>query len=632
MVSGKINICSKYEQRWGENMFSILKEINRNPGINQRAVALKCDISLGKVNSTIEDLEFNQLISKEIHGRQHKYYITVKGLDLLEKELKNNQNVQLELHNNKNKQISTAVILAAGKNSEFNTPTAMLEVKEELIIERTINLLKYNGIENIIVVTGYKSEEIKEKLSNTVTIIENPNYKWTGTMSSLAIAEAFIDDDFILIESDIIIENLGIKELIKHQSRDCILVTSESGSGDEAFVEIKDNKVYKISKDIAQLNRIDGEMIGVSKVSYDFYRKMLEAYKENKNPYMNYEYMMLDISRQYSLNYVKVDNLLWHEIDNIEHYNYVTNKLLKKIDIKEKSIYLQNLKQIVSECMNISINDIQEIAPIGGMTNKNYKVRANNQDFVLRVPGNGTEEMISRKDEIKNAVYANKIGVDAELIYFNEDTGIKISRFIENAETLSPESAKKQSSMIMVTDILRKLHNSKLEMDNNFDIYNKFEKYEQLLIKGNANNFNDYYEVKEKVLELDSIMKELEVKLTPCHNDTVAENFIRSGDNTMYLIDWEYGGMNDPMWDLAAHCLENNFSQDEEELFLKLYFEGDVEEKYKKRVLINKVYQDFLWSTWTNIKEAKGDDFGTYGIDRYNRAKSNLEIIFGARV
>ena len=613
-------------------MFNILKEINKNPGINQRAVALKCDISLGKVNSTIEDLEFNQLISKEIQGRQHKYYITVKGLDLLEKELKTNQNVQLELHNNKNKEISTAVILAAGKNSNFNTPTAMLKVKEELIIERTINLLKYNGIEDIIIITGYKSEDIKERLGNKVTIIENPSYKWTGTMSSLAMAKEFIGDDFILIESDIIIENLGIKELIKHESRDCILVTSESGSGDEAFVEIKDNKVYKISKDIAQLNRIDGEMIGVSKVSYDFYRKMLEAYKENKNPYMNYEYMMLDISRQYSLNYVKVDNLLWHEIDNIEHYNYVVNKLLKKIDNKEKSIYLQNLKEIVSECMDISVSDIQEITPIGGMTNKNFKVCVNNEEFVLRVPGNGTEEMISRQDEIKNAVYANKIGVDAELVYFNEDTGIKISRFIENAETLSPESAKKQSSMIMVTDILRKLHNSRLEMDNNFDIYNKIEKYEQLLIKGNANNFNDYYEVKEKVLELDSIMKELDVKLTPCHNDTVAENFIRSGDNTMYLIDWEYGGMNDPMWDLAAHCLENNFSEDEEELFLKLYFEGEVEEKYKKRVLINKVYQDFLWSTWTNIKEAKGDDFGTYGIDRYNRAKSNLEIIFGVRV
>uniref|UniRef100_UPI002627A0EB phosphotransferase family protein n=1 Tax=Clostridium sp. TaxID=1506 RepID=UPI002627A0EB len=166
-----------------------------------------------------------------------------------------------------------------------------------------------------------------------------------------------------------------------------------------------------------------------------------------------------------------------------------------------------------------------------------------------------------------------------------------------------------------------------LQMANSFDIYNKIEKYEQLLIKVNGNNFEDYYEVKDKVIYLKIIINELDTELTPCHNDTVAENFIKSGDEKMYLIDWEYGGMNDPMWDLAGYCLENGLSEDEEELFLNIYFGGKAEESYKKRILINKIYQDFLWSTWTNIKEAKGDDFGSYGIDRYNRAKKNLNII-----
>ena len=117
------------------------------------------------------------------------------------------------------------------------------------------------------------------------------------------------------------------------------------------------------------------------------------------------------------------------------------------------------------------------------------------------------------------------------------------------------------------------------------------------------------------------------MELKPCHNDTLASNFIKSGEGKIFLIDWEYGGMNDPMWDIAAYCLENELSEEEEELFLKVYFQGDVEEKYKIRVLINKIYQDFLWSIWTNIKEANGDDFGSYGIDRYTRAKMNLSII-----
>ncbi|MDY2631304.1 MAG: phosphotransferase [Clostridium sp.] len=611
-----------------KNIFKLLKEINEVPGINQRALSKKCDISLGKVNSLIEDLEFNKFIKKEINGREHKYFIDIKGGEYLEQELKRMDDIQLKLHDDEFKKVNTAVILAAGRNKDFDLPIALLNVEEATLIERMIEILHKNEINNIIVVAGYKSEFIKEKLGNTVTIVENLDYKWTGTMASLAKAASFVKDDFLLVEADIVIEESGIKEILNSKLRDCILITTESGSGDEGFVEIVNDRVHKISKDIAQLNRIDGEMIGISKISYEFYNKMLKLYENNKNPYMNYEYMMLDVSRTYSLGYVKIDNLLWHEVDTLKHYNYITEKLLSRINKKEESILLENLQSIVCECMKVEGNRIKSISPIGGMTNKNYKVQIDDEFYVLRVPGNGTEEMISRSDEIKNAVYANKIGVDAKLIYFNEETGVKVSEFIENAETLSPKSAKKQSIMEKVTDILRKLHNFDLEMDNDFDIYEKIEKYENLLIKAKGKNFEDYYEVKDKVIYLKNIMNELDVKLVPCHNDMVAENFIKSGER-IYLIDWEYGGMNDPMWDLAAYSLENELSEDQEELFLKLYFKGNVEEKYKKRILINKIYQDFLWSTWTNIKEAKGDDFGTYGIDRYNRAKKNLKIILG---
>lgn len=610
-----------------KRIFNLLKKINESPGINQRALSMKCEISLGKVNSLIEDLEFNKFITKEINGREHRYFINTKGLDYLEKELENNKDIQLKLHNSDSKAITKGVILSAGRNKNFDIPVSLLKIGEVPLIERMIEILKRNGISDIFVVVGYNAEMIKEKLGNTVTIIKNDDYKWTGTMASLSKVKEYIEDDFILVEGDIVIEESGIKEIINNKNRDCILITSESGSGDEGFVEIKDDRVYKISKDIAQLNKIDGEMIGISKISYEFFSKMMEVYRGNNNPYMNYEYMMLDISKIYSLGYIKLDNLLWHEVDTVDHYNYVKSKLLNKIERKEKSILAENLQSIICECMNIEMNRIKDISPIGGMTNKNYKVQVDDELYVLRVPGNGTEEMISREEEIKNAVYANKIGVDAELVYFNEKTGIKISKFIDNAETLTPEAAKRQSSMKMVTDVIKKLHGSDIPMNTNFDIYNKIEKYEELLKKFDGKNFDDYYEVKDKVLHLKTIVNELDVKLVPCHNDLVSENFVKSGNERMYLIDWEYGGMNDAMWDLAAYCLENGLSAEEEELFLKIYFEREVEEKYKKRILINKIYQDFLWSLWTNIKEAKGDDFGSYGIDRYNRAKNNIKII-----
>ena len=81
------------------------------------------------------------------------------------------------------------------------------------------------------------------------------------------------------------------------------------------------------------------------------------------------------------------------------------------------------------------------------------------------------------------------------------------------------------------------------------------------------------------------------------------------------------------MWDLAAFSLECGFTEEDDELFFKLYFEGEIEKNNKVKFLMNKIFQDFLWAIWTLIKEAEGDNFGTYGIERYNRARKNIEIL-----
>lgn len=109
------------------------------------------------------------------------------------------------------------------------------------------------------------------------------------------------------------------------------------------------------------------------------------------------------------------------------------------------------------------------------------------------------------------------------------------------------------------------------------------------------------------------------------HNDLVAENFIKDIRGKIFLIDWEYSGMNDPMWDFAALFLESNFTETNKTLLLEHYLGGSVNDVLIEKILIYQILMDFLWSIWTCIKEAQGDDFGTYGIDRYNRAISNLD-------
>jgi thiamine kinase-like enzyme len=162
-------------------------------------------------------------------------------------------------------------------------------------------------------------------------------------------------------------------------------------------------------------------------------------------------------------------------------------------------------------------------------------------------------------------------------------------------------------------------------MDNEFSMFRELEKYENILRNDHGDFFEDYEEVREKVMALEEELKVCNRVFVPSHNDLVSENFVKDTHGRIYLIDWEYSGINDDMWDLAALSLENEFSEDDIELMFRLYFNGkEADKDSRRRLLIHKICQDFLWAVWTLIKEAEGDDFGTYGIDRYNRAKEYL--------
>lgn len=607
--------------------YKILKFINENDNISQRDISQSLSLSLGSVNYIINEMERDNLLYINKLSNKQIYKLTNQGFKYIEDCLKSSKEEKINIHNKKYKKISSAVILAAGKKDIFEKPVSFLDLEEGKILDRTINILKNNGIEEIAIVTGYKSEYFEGYCKdNKIKLIKNDKYRWTGTMYSLATVKDFIKGDFLLLENDIIFEERAIEQLLKDKNRDCMLITSESGSGDEALVEIRNGYIYKMSKDIHQFNKIDGEMIGISKISYKVFNKMLELFDNNKNPYLNYEYALMDIARDYKVGYIKPDNLVWTEIDNEEHYQRAIKYIYPKLKRKEQEVKINNIKDMIAKSLGITHQEVKSIDPVGGMTNKNFKVNIGNEDYILRIPGNGTEEMISRYSEKYNSLVANELNIDTEILYFNEYNGLKISKYIQKAETINPKTAKREDNMKLVTNILRKLHNSEVKFESKFDVFNKIDEYEILLKECNGKNFDDYIVVKEKVVALNKILEEVGVDNVPCHNDTVAENFVKD-DERMYLIDWEYSGMNDPMWDLAAHCLECDFSEDEEELFLNLYFEGNVEEKYRKKILIYKICQDFLWSIWTNIKEAKGDDFGTYGQDRYNRAKENLKKI-----
>jgi thiamine kinase-like enzyme/choline kinase/predicted transcriptional regulator len=612
-----------------EDKLEVLKALNDNFNINQRELAKRTNMSLGKVNAVLKDFTIEGFIYRIINNRGTLYKLTEKGMKFLEENITSAKSTRLKLHEEDKKIVKQAVILAAGKAEEFEKPVGMLEIEDFKLINRTLNILKENGITKIVIVTGYESNYYEEYFGNSknIILVKSDTYKWTGTMHSLSLAKNYIDDDFLLIENDLIFEKRAIKELAESENRDCILFTNESGSGDEAFVEIRNNHLFKMSKDIHQFNRIDGEMIGLTKISYKLYTMMLEEFKGNINPYLNYEYVLLDVARNYNIGFVKIDDLAWGDADTKKEYEKIINYLYPSIRRRELNYEINSIKEIIRDALKVKDEDITEVEAAGGMTNKNYRICVKGSRYILRVAGAGTEQMINRNTEMFNSAIASEKGYNVEVPYFNLETGVKISKFIENAETLTHRSIKKEENLKQATDILRDLHESTdFHMDNEFNVFREIEKYEDILKKNRGDFFENYDEVREKVMALEEELKVCNRVIVPSHNDLVSENLVKDTEGRIYLIDWEYSGVNDDMWDLAALSLENEFSEDDIELMFRLYFNGkQADENSRRRLLIHQICQDMLWAVWTLIKEAEGDDFGTYGIDRYNRAKEYLK-------
>lgn len=525
--------------------------------------------------------------------------------------------------------MKTAVILTARKERDNEVPYPLVCIEGNFcLIDRTLEILNDLNFTRIYLVTGFKSELFEKYKSEKVTLIKNEEYEFTSSMGTLAVLKDRIDEDFLLIEGDTFYERTVLEKLADTKFDNCFTITEESGSGDEAFVETCNGFITKISKDRHQICRYEGELMGVTKISLRTYRQMVEKWEDSNNPYLNYEYLFFDCTSELHRPYIKFANLIWGDVDCKEDLKKLQNYIYPKLKRKENPFDYGNIVDYMKAIFpDKEIEKDMEIKQIGGLSNKNFKVSCCGEDYVLRIPGNGSEGMVERKNEELNSIRGSKLGINPEILYFNSDTGIKLAKFVKNAETLNGATIQRPDVMKKIAAILNTLHDSKVRLNNEFNVFHEIENYEKLLNDVNGKMYEGYEEVRPKVMKLEQYLDELGVSLKPCHNDLVAENFIKAEDGTIFLIDWEYSGMNDPLWDIAALFIESDFTEENKDYFLNKYYKGNVPANTKTKILIYTILMDYLWVLWTCIKEAKGDDFGSYGMDRFNRCINLLKTI-----
>lgn len=270
--------------------------------------------------------------------------------------------------------------------------------------------------------------------------------------------------------------------------------------------------------------------------------------------------------------------------------------------------------------------DAAEFTRMGGLTNRTYHaVFQDGAEYVVRIPGEGTEEMISRRDEEVSTRLACKLGIDAELLYFGEN-GAKVTAYIPGAVTMSAPAMREPQHIREAADILRRLHRSGEDTGISFEVFSMAASYEKIIADKQVPMFSDYAEVKAEVMAAKrQIDAACDIAPVPCHNDVLCENWVVSDAGKMYLIDWEYAGMNDGIWDVADLSIEAVYDHALDEVLLRAYLGREPETMDWKHFLANKLYVDYLWTLWAKARVPyDGQPMEDWAAERYARLKKNL--------
>ena len=250
--------------------------------------------------------------------------------------------------------IKQAVIVAGGLGSRFGDrtklmPKGFIEIEGVAMVERSVRKLIASGVEEIIIGTGHCSEYYDElaKKYHIIKTVRNDNYANTSSMGTLEVCVPYIKGDFLLLESDLIYDSVGLKVLHNETLKNVILASGKSNSHDEVYLKTdKDGILCDVSKNKEQIGEPAGELVGITKISLDCLNKMMAYYKSSPDLIkLDYESALKQVSLEGEPVYVhKIEYYSWTEIDDESMLDRALNEIWPRIKENES---LHNIRREV---------------------------------------------------------------------------------------------------------------------------------------------------------------------------------------------------------------------------------------------------------------------------------------------
>ena len=505
-----------------------------------------------------------------------------------------------------------AIILAAGfgmRMVPINTmyTKGMLRVNDEPLVERLICQLHEADINEIYIVVGFMKEEYDYLVDKYgVKLIVNRHYMEKNNLHSLRLAEKYIGNSFIIPCDVWCGENPFIEEYT-----DSWYMVNDLVDDDSILRLNRKNHLNVIGK-----NSAGNGMIGISYIAEQDAEWLVgEIEQLCSDPVYDDSFCEQALIEN---DKIKIRAKVVHSAQYVEINTY---EQLRELDehsdqLKSDAIFT------ICKALGAEQTDITDITVLKkGMTNRSFLFNCNGSRYIMRIPGEGTDRLINRKEEAEVYNLINGIGICDEIAYINPLNGYKITKFIEGARVCDPDN---YDDLVKCMTKLRAFHNLKLSVGHRFDIFEKIDFYESLW-KHDRSIYKDYEKTKEGVLLLKKYIDSQPKDECLTHIDAVPDNFLFTGDDVR-LIDWEYSAMQDPHVDIAMFCIYALYDREQTERLIDIYFENDCSDAVRTKIYCYIAACGLLWSNWCEYKLDLGVEFGEYSLCQYRYAKEYFRI------
>lgn len=577
----------------------ILYSLYQEPFVNQRILSETSGHSLGVVNRSLKRLINFGFLDEHIQ-------LTVKSKEMFRKRAPSN-----------------AVILAAGFGMRMvpinlTTPKALLEVNGERLIDRLIVQLQEVGVTDITIVVGFMKDSFEYLIDDYgVNLVFSPDYASSNNIHSLNMVAEKIGNTYI-IPCDIWCDRNPFRryELYSwYMVSDLVDETSD----------VRVNRKMELMK--VPSSASGNAMIGISYLTEEdgkVVRERIEGF--GKDASYNDKFWEEAL---YTDDRMIVRAKVVHAADVVEINTY---EQLRDLDSDSNQLKSDALK-IIAEKLDCKTEDIVDIEVLKkGMTNRSFLFRVSRGEnmgkYIMRIPGEGTDQLISRRNEA--VVYDTIQGFPFcdDLVYINPENGYKITKYIEGVRCCDLED---EDDLKQCMKKLRTFHNmtvdgEPLTVAHTFDLFERIDFYESLW-DGNPSIYRDYVKTKEDCGRLRAYIDRHKEPFQLTHIDAVPDNFLFDpnveGEFAIQLIDWEYAGMQDKHVDIAMFAIYALYDRAQVDHLIDLYFEedGGCDKVTRAKIYCYVAVCGLIWSNWCEYKRNLGVEFGEYSLRQYRYGK-----------